>query len=47
MGAGYVESVTGACLADLGNKVRCVDGDVEKRFNYLSEGRPLLEIELD
>ena len=30
MGTGYVGLVTGACLADLGNKVRCVDVDVEK-----------------
>ena len=47
MGTGYVGSMTGACLADLGNKVRYFDGDVEKMFNYLSAGRPLLEIELN
>ena len=47
MGTGYLGSMTGACLADLGSKVRYFDGDVEKRFNYLFAGRPLLEIELN
>lgn len=30
IGAGYVGLVTGACLADLGNKVICVDNDKQK-----------------
>ena len=30
IGAGYVGLVTGACLADLGNKVICVDNDKKK-----------------
>ena len=30
IGAGYVGSVTGACLADFGNKVICVDNNQEK-----------------
>ena len=29
-GSGYVGLVTGACLADFGNRVRCVDVDESK-----------------
>ena len=30
VGAGYVGLVTGACLADFGNRVTCVDSDQRK-----------------
>ena len=30
VGTGYVGLVTGACLADFGNTVRCVDVDAAK-----------------
>jgi UDPglucose 6-dehydrogenase len=30
VGTGYVGLVTGACLADFGNEVRCVDVDAAK-----------------
>ncbi|MCH7495956.1 MAG: UDP-glucose/GDP-mannose dehydrogenase family protein, partial [Candidatus Marinimicrobia bacterium] len=43
MGTGYVGLVTGACLADLGNKVRCVDVDLEK-IKILNDGKlPIYE----
>jgi UDPglucose 6-dehydrogenase len=46
-GSGYVGLVTGACLADVGNHVICVDVDVEKA-NLLSSGVvPLFEPGLD
>ena len=37
VGAGYVGLVTGACFADLGNKVKCLDID-ETRINNLKRG---------
>ena len=43
MGTGYVGLVTGACLADLGNRVRCVDIDAEK-IKILNDGKlPIYE----
>ncbi len=46
-GSGYVGLVTGACLADVGNKVLCVDVDEEK-INKLKQGiLPIYEPGLD
>ncbi|MCK5081064.1 MAG: UDP-glucose/GDP-mannose dehydrogenase family protein [Candidatus Moranbacteria bacterium] len=45
-GTGYVGLVTGACLANAGHKVTCVDID-EKKINLLkSEGCPIVEKDL-
>ena len=45
-GSGYVGLVTGACLADVGNKVLCVDVDEEK-INKLKQGiLPIYELGL-
>ena len=38
IGTGYVGLVTGACFADLGNTVWCVDKDLEK-INILNDGQ--------
>lgn len=47
VGAGYVGLVTGACLADLGHHVVCVDHD-ERRVDALNSGRaPFHEPGLD
>jgi UDPglucose 6-dehydrogenase len=47
VGTGYVGLVTGACLADFGNDVTCVDGDAAKveslsqlRFPFFEPGLP-------
>src|SRR5437879_6785224 len=43
IGTGYVGLVTGACLADAGNSVFCLDVD-EKKINLLNENRiPIFE----
>ena len=43
VGTGYVGLVTGACLADAGNSVFCLDVD-ERKIQMLKEGRiPIFE----
>src|SRR6185436_2265712 len=43
LGTGYVGLVTGTCLADLGNKVVCVDKD-QRKIQGLKAGRvPIYE----
>jgi UDPglucose 6-dehydrogenase len=47
IGAGYVGSASGACLADFGNRVICVDTDIEK-IGMLKRGKlPIYEPGLD
>ncbi|GAA4341139.1 UDP-glucose/GDP-mannose dehydrogenase family protein [Pigmentiphaga soli] len=47
IGAGYVGLVTGACLADVGNRVTCVDHDPAK-LDALQRGQvPFYEPDLD
>ncbi|HVN31682.1 MAG TPA: UDP-glucose/GDP-mannose dehydrogenase family protein [Thermoanaerobaculaceae bacterium] len=47
VGSGYVGLVTGACLADFGMDVTCVDKD-ERKINMLNEGQiPIYEPGLD
>ena len=47
IGIGYVGLVTGACFADLGNSVLCVDNDQDK-VDMLNNGQiPIYEPGLD
>ncbi|MDR0504041.1 MAG: UDP-glucose/GDP-mannose dehydrogenase family protein [Treponema sp.] len=47
IGTGYVGSVSGACLADFGNYVICIDND-EKKIDALNKGTiPIFEPGLD
>ena len=47
VGLGYVGAVTGACLADLGVDVVCVDVD-ERKVRQVAEGvAPVFEAGLD
>ncbi len=47
IGTGYVGSVTGACFAEMGNTVICVDKD-QKKIDQFSSGKvPLHEDDLD
>ena len=47
VGTGHVGLVTGACLAEMGNNVICVDNDLEK-VESLQRGRiPIYEPKLE
>jgi len=43
VGTGYVGLVTGACLADFGNEVRCVDLDAPKIVRLSNGEIPFFE----
>ena len=43
IGTGYVGLVTGACLADLGNNVVCIDSNIEKINNIKKSVMPFYE----
>ncbi len=47
IGTGYVGSVTGACLAEMGNRVICVDNNAEKVAQFSQGKVPLHEKGLD
>ena len=47
VGSGYVGLVTGACLADAGNHVTCVDVDADKVATLNAGGLPIYEPGLD
>ena len=47
IGTGYVGSVTGACLADFGNKVICIDNNQEKITSFQKGIVPFFEPGLD
>lgn len=47
IGTGYVGSVTGACFAEMGNTVICVDNNLEKVEQFKSGKVPLHENGLD
>ena len=47
VGTGYVGLVTGTCFAEMGNKVYCVDNDLEKVANLKNNVLPIYEPNLE